>query len=53
MPYFAVDSLSVANATLRRHGGKTLYGPIPSPYDKIMVVQDAQGAVFSYMSAND
>ena len=53
MPYFAVDSLNVANATLRRHGGKTLHGPIPSPHVKIMVVQDAQGAVFSYMSAND
>jgi len=53
MPYFAVDSLGVANATLTKHGGKTLHGPIPSPHGKIMVVQDAQGAVFSYMSAND
>ncbi len=41
MPYFAVDSLGAANATLTKHGGK------------IMVVQDAQSAVFSYMSAND
>ena len=53
MPYFAVDSLGVANATLTKHGGNTLHGPIPSPHGKIMVVQDAQGAVFSYMSEND
>jgi hypothetical protein len=53
MPYFAVDSLGAANATLTKHGGKILNGPIPSPFGKIMVVQDAQGAVFSYMSAND
>lgn len=52
MPYFAVDSLDAANATLRKHGGKILNGPIPSPYGKIMVAQDAQGAVFSYMSEN-
>ena len=53
MPFFAVDSLGAANATIAKHGGKILNGPIPSPYGKIMVVQDAQGAVFSYMSAND
>lgn len=53
MPYFAVDSLGAANATLTKHGGKMLNGPIPSPYGKIMVVQDPQGAVFSYMSGND
>jgi len=53
MPYFAVDSLGAANAMLTKHGGKTLHGPIPSPHGKIMVVQDAQGAVFSYMSEND
>ena len=53
MPYFAVNSLGAANATLTKHGGKILNGPIPSPFGKIMVAQDAQGAVFSYMSAND
>jgi hypothetical protein len=53
MPYFAVDALNTANATLKKHGGKILNGPIPSPYGKIMVVQDAQGAVFSYMSEHD
>ena len=53
MPYFAVDSLGAANATLTKHGGKILNGPIPSPYGKIMVVQDPQGAVFSYMSGNE
>jgi uncharacterized protein len=53
MPYFAVDSLGAANATLTKHGGKILNGPIPSPHGKIMVVRDPQGAVFSYMSGND
>lgn len=53
MPYFAVDSLAAANAALTKHGGKIVNGPIPSPYGKIMVVQDAQGSVFSYMSEQD
>jgi uncharacterized protein len=52
MPYFAVDSLAAANAALEKHGGKIVNGPIPSPYGRIMVAQDAQGAVFSYMSEN-
>ncbi len=50
MPYFAVDDLDVADQVMVKHGGKILNGPIPSPYGNIMVVQDAQGAVFSYIS---
>lgn len=53
MPYFAVDSLAAANATLAKHGGTILNGPIASPYGQIIVAQDAQGAVFSYMSEHD
>ncbi|MCA0377627.1 MAG: VOC family protein [Gemmatimonadetes bacterium] len=51
MPYFAVADLDAANATFQRHGGTLMHGPIPSPYGRIMVVKDAQGAVFSYMAA--
>lgn len=51
LPYFAVADLDAANATLAKHGGKTLQGPIPSPYGRIMVVQDKQGAVMAYMAA--
>ena len=40
-----------ANAVVQAHGGKLLHGPIPSPYGRIMVVSDPQGAVLSYMSA--
>lgn len=50
MAYFAVDDLEAANAIWQRHGGTLLHGPIPSPYGRIMVVKDAQGAVVSYMS---
>ena len=51
MAYFAVADLEAANATLAKHGGTAMHGPIPSPYGRIMVVKDAQGAVFSYMAA--
>ena len=50
MPYFAVDHLEDANRIWQQHGGKILHGPIPSPYGRIMVVQDPQGGVLSYMS---
>lgn len=50
MPYFAVDKLADADAVVNAHGGKLLHGPIPSPYGNIMVAQDPQGAVFSYIS---
>lgn len=50
MPYFAVAKLADADACVTKHGGKLLHGPIDSPYGRIMVVQDAQGAVFSYIS---
>lgn len=50
MPYFAVSELERANAIFTRHGGKLVTGPIPSPYGRIMVVQDAQGAYLSYMA---
>lgn len=50
MPYFAVADLDAANATLQKHGGTVLHGPIPSPYGRIMVVRDGQGAVLSYMA---
>jgi len=51
MAYFAVANLEKANDVFTEHGGKLLHGPIPSPYGRIMVVQDPQGAVFSYMAA--
>jgi predicted enzyme related to lactoylglutathione lyase len=51
MPYFAVANLAAADAVVHAHGGKLLHGPIPSPYGTIMVVQDPQGAVLSYMAA--
>jgi len=50
MPYFAVAQLADADACVTKHGGKLLHGPIDSPYGRIMVVQDAQGAIFSYIS---
>ncbi|MBP6773673.1 MAG: VOC family protein [Gemmatimonadaceae bacterium] len=50
MPYFAVAKLADADAVVKAHGGKLLHGPIPSPYGNIMVAQDPQGAVFSYIS---
>lgn len=51
LAYFAVDNLDEANAIWKKHGGKILQGPIPSPYGKIMIVQDAEGAVLAYMAA--
>ncbi len=51
MPYFAVRDLAAADAVVKAHGGKLLHGPIPSAYGTIMVVQDPQGAVLSYMAA--
>jgi len=51
MPYFAVADLDAANAVWAKHGGKNIAGPIPSPYGRIMVVQDPQGAYLSYMAA--
>jgi uncharacterized protein len=50
MPYFAVADLDRANAVWAKHGGKIITGPIPSPYGRIMVVQDPQGAYLSYMA---
>lgn len=51
MPYFAVADLDRANAVWARHGGTNVAGPIPSPYGRIMVVQDPQGAYLSYMAS--
>jgi predicted enzyme related to lactoylglutathione lyase len=50
MPYFAVADLEKADAVWAKHGGKKIAGPIPSPYGRIMVVQDPQGAYLSYMA---
>lgn len=50
MPYFAVANLEQADAVWAKHGGKIITGPIPSPYGRIMVVQDPQGAYLSYMA---
>jgi hypothetical protein len=51
MPYFAVADLERANAVWTQHGGTLVTGPIPSPYGRIMVVQDPQGAYLSYMAS--
>ena len=50
MVYFAVDSLTRADAVWQQHGGTFLEGPLDSPYGKIMLVRDAQGAVMSYIA---
>jgi predicted enzyme related to lactoylglutathione lyase len=51
LAYFAVANLDAATAVFKKHGGTILRGPIPSPYGKIMIGQDPQGAVMAYMSA--
>lgn len=50
MVYFSVDSLTRADAVWQQHGGTFLEGPLDSPYGKIMLVRDAQGAVMSYIA---
>jgi predicted enzyme related to lactoylglutathione lyase len=47
IPYFAVDSLERALATVSDGSGRKLAGPVPMPGGTIAVAHDPQGAVFA------
>lgn len=49
MNYFAVRDIETARATVRKHGGQVLAGPLASPYGKIIVTMDPQGAALSFI----
>src|SRR5437762_12529397 len=46
-PYFAVESLEAAQATVHEHGGRVLTGPMAVPSGAFVAVLDPQGAAFS------
>lgn len=47
MAYFAVADADAAKATVEANGGQVPFGPFDSPYGRICVVQDPQGAMVS------
>jgi hypothetical protein len=49
MAYFLVSSADEAAATARRQGGTVLAGPTDTPFGRMAVIRDPQGATFSIM----
>jgi predicted enzyme related to lactoylglutathione lyase len=49
MVYLAVDDVDAAVARVQELGGKAHHGPFDTPYGRMAVVADPQGAVFSVM----
>ncbi|MCP2260927.1 hypothetical protein LX15_004647 [Streptoalloteichus tenebrarius] len=49
--YFAVPDTDAAVRVVDEHGGGTVVGPQDSPYGRMAVVRDPQGALFSLISA--
>lgn len=47
MTYFAVDNADAAKARVEAAGGTVPFGPFDSPYGRIIVVMDPQGAAVS------
>lgn len=47
MAYFAVADADQAKAMVEANGGTVTHGPFPTPYGRICVVQDPQGAMVS------
>lgn len=47
MVYFGVESPDTAAAKATELGGKCLHGPFDTPYGRMAVLQDPEGAVFS------
>ncbi len=50
MPYFAVEDADAAAAAAERAGGTIVQPPMDTPYGRICVVRDPQGAVFTVMA---
>jgi predicted enzyme related to lactoylglutathione lyase len=51
-PYFAVESLEAAQATVRELGGRVITEPITVPSGAFVAVLDPQGAAFSLLSGD-
>ncbi|MFD7028277.1 VOC family protein [Streptomyces sp. NPDC059917] len=51
--YFAVRDCDAAAATVRRLGGRITADPFDTPYGRIAVVADNQGAVFALLAEPD
>jgi len=51
LPYFAVAAIDDAVATIRERGGTVHAGPQPSPYGRIAICEDPQGAAFGVFEA--
>lgn len=49
MTYFAVDDADAFAASVTEHGGAVVSGPFDTPFGRIGVVRDPQGALFSIM----
>ncbi len=49
MAYFAVADADAAKATVIQHGGQAPFGPFDSPYGRILVAVDPQGAAVSFI----
>ncbi|HYW31773.1 MAG TPA: VOC family protein [Gemmatimonas sp.] len=47
MPYFAVDSIDSAVKTVADNGGTVAHGPFDTPYGRMAVIIDPQGAAVS------
>lgn len=50
MVYFSVADVDAAAVTVTAEGGAVKYGPFDTPFGRIAVCQDPQGAVFSLMT---
>jgi len=51
MTYFAVADVDKAAETVKQNGGKVVHGPFDSPYGRIAVISDPQGAVLSLLQS--
>jgi uncharacterized protein len=49
MTYFVVDDADAAADTVRAGGGQVQMGPFDTPFGRMAVIRDPQGAVFSIM----
>lgn len=53
MTYFAVKNADAAKAAVLANGGTVPYGPFDSPYGRIIVAMDPQGAAVSFIELAD
>jgi uncharacterized protein len=53
MAYFGVTNAEEAKAAIQAHGGTVPFGPFDTPYGRMIVARDPQGAHISFITAGN